>query len=320
MTTRRSTFAVTAGLALALIGGAAFAEYPEKPVRMVIPYGQGGATDTIGRMVAGPLEEALGVPVVVTNQPGAGGAVGLASAFQAAPDGYTIAVGSDSSLSARPLMTDSGYDISSMAPIARAVESPMAFVVREDSDIDNIDELLERIKADDLTWSSPGVGSGPFLGAETFFNQQGVSALHVTSDSAGNSIVKLLSGEVEMVSVVGSNVVGMIGDPEQPVKVIGVASEDRWMRLPDSATFAEQGFDFTRPVWFGFVAPAGTPQEAIDRLSAEIEAIMTGEEAAELLEKFHMTAAYQDPAEFAAQIQAEQETLADVLDAIGMAK
>ena len=96
--------------ALALVGlafaGAAIAEYPEKPIRMIIPYGQGGATDTIGRMVADPLSEALGVPVVVTNQPGAGGAVGVAAALGAPADGYTIAVGSDSSLSARPLMTD----------------------------------------------------------------------------------------------------------------------------------------------------------------------------------------------------------------------
>ena len=309
-----------AGLGIVMAAAPALAEYPEKPVRMIIPYGQGGATDTIGRMIAGPLEEALGVPVVVTNQPGAGGAVGLATAFQSAADGYTIAVGSDSSLSARPLMTNSGYDISSMAPIARAVETPMAFVVREDSEFENLDDLVAAMKSRNVNWSSPGIGSGPFLGAATFFEQNGVNASHVTAASAGESIVKLLSGEVDMVSVVGSNVVGMIGDSDQPVKVIGVASDGRWTRLPDSPTFIEQGYDFVRPVWFGLVAPAGTPQEMLDRLASEIETILTGAAAADLLEKFHMTAAYQGPEEFTAQIRQEQETLKGVLEAIGMAK
>lgn len=311
--------AIAMAFAVASIGPAA-AEFPEKPIRMVIPYGQGGATDTIGRMVADPLSKALGVPVVVTNQPGAGGAVGIASALQAAPDGYTIAVGSDSSLSARPLMTDSGYTIDDMQAIARAVEAPTTFVVPEDSEIDNIEELLAAMADGNLVWSSPGVGSGPFLGAETFFHEQGVKGRHVTSESAGEAIVKLLSGEVQMASVVGSNVAGMIGDPEQPIKVIGVASDERWRRLPDAATFTEQGYDFVRPVWFGFVAPKGTPQEAIDKLSSEIEKILTAEAADQLLATFHMTAAYQGPEQFQEQIANEQKQLAPVLEAIGMAK
>ena len=298
----------------------AFAEYPEKPIRMIIPYGQGGATDTIGRMVAAPLEKALGVPVVVSNQPGAGGAVGLASAFQSKADGYTIAVGSDSSLSARPLMTDSGYDISSMAPIARAIESPMVLVVRNDSEIKNLKDALSTMGSKKVNWSSPGVGSGPFLGASAFFQTAGVEGSHVTGKGAKEAIVKLLSGEVELISVVGSNIVKMIGDPEQPVRVIGVASDGRWSKLPDSQTFLEQGHDFVRPVWFGFVAPAGTPKAALTRLSVEIEKIITGPDAEDLLNKRNMTPAFQGPDEFAQQIRTEQANLKTVLDNLGMAK
>lgn len=312
---------IVAGAAMAITALPAVAQdYPNKPIRMVIPYGQGGATDTIGRMVAGPLEAALGVPVVVTNQPGAGGAVGLATALQAAPDGYTIAVGSDSSLSARPLMTDSGYDINSIQPIARAVEEPMTFIVKADSELDNIDDLVAGMQDGNLTWSSPGVGSGPFLGAESFFDEAGVQGQHVTAASAGESLVKLMSGEVKMVSVVGSNVVGMLGDPATPIKVIGVASQERWLRLPDSATFVEQGYDFTRPVWFGFVAPAGTPEAIVSKLSAEIEKILTNDESAVLLERFHMTPAYQNPADFGEQLRVEKDKLSIVLDHLGMAK
>lgn len=302
------------------IAGTALAEYPEKPIRMIIPYGQGGATDAIGRMVADPLSKALGVPVVVTNQPGAGGAVGVAAAMGSAPDGYTIVVGSDSSLSARPLMTDSGYTIDSMQAVARAVEAPMTFIVAEPSDINTIDDLLAAMADGNMVWSSPGVGSGPFLGAETFFNQKGVSAQHVTADSAGEAIIKVLSGEVQMASVVGSNIAGMIGDPAQPIKVIGVAASERWSRLPDSPTFAEQGHPFDRPVWFGFIAPKGTPAEAVDKLATEIEKILTSPESAELLATFHMTPAYQNPDDFAAQIKSESDSLAVVLQALGMAK
>lgn len=305
---------------LALVAMPALADFPEKPVRMIIPYGQGGATDTIGRMVAEPLSQALGVPVVVTNQPGAGGAVGIAATAQAAADGYTIAVGSDSSISARPLMTESGYTIDSLQAVARAVEAPMTFIVAESSPIETMDDLLAAMQGGNLVWSSPGVGSGPFLGAETFFFQKGVKGQHVAAESAGEAIVKLLSGEVQMASVVGSNVAGMIGDPAQPIKVIGVAADERWTRLPDAPTFAEQGHPFSRPVWFGFVAPAGTPPEAVARLSEEIGKILTADGADELLAKFHMTAAYQSPEEFTAQIRKEAEELAPVLTAIGMAK
>ncbi|MCU0899443.1 MAG: tripartite tricarboxylate transporter substrate binding protein [Cypionkella sp.] len=317
------TRALQASMVLAAsltVAGMALADYPEKPIRMIIPYAQGGATDAIGRMVADPLSAALGVPVVVTNQPGAGGAVGVAAAMAAAPDGYTIVVGSDSSLSARPLMTESGYTIDSMQAVARAVEAPMTFIVAESSPINTIDDLLTAMADGNMVWSSPGVGSGPFLGAEAFFNEKGVTAQHVTADSAGEAIIKVLSGEVQMASVVGSNIAGMIGDPAQPIKVIGVASAERWSRLPDSPTFAEQGHPFDRPVWFGFVAPAGTPPEAVNTLSAEIEKILTSPESAELLATFHMTPAYQNPVEFAAQIKSEAESVAVVLQALGMQK
>ena len=196
----------------------------------------------------------------------------------------------------------------------------MTFIVAELSEIDTLDELLAEMVDGNLVWSSPGVGSGPFLGAETFFNEKGVKAQHVTSDSAGEAIIKVLSGEVEMASVVGSNIAGMIGDPAQPIKVIGVASAERWQRLPDSPTFSEQGHPFERPVWFGFIAPAGTPKEAVDKLAAEIENILTSAESEELMATFHMTPAFQGPDEFTAQIKDEAASLAVVLEALGMQK
>lgn len=296
------------------------AQYPQKAIRLIVPYGQGGATDTIARMFAGPLEKALFEPVVVINKPGAGGAVGLAYAFQQKPDGYTIALGSDSSLSARPLMTDCGYTSDDIQPIARVIEVPMAIAVVSESPVNDLDDLIETMKRQTINWSSPGIGSGPYLGAEVFFRKNNVSARHVTSQSAKGALVKLLSGEVEMISVVGSNIAGMIGEQETPVKVLGVATKKRWQWLPDSPTFIEQGYEFERPIWFGFVAPKGTPGKIIEILAHELRKVLSDKRSIDLLTKFHMTFAYQGTEAFADQIRIEKENLSKILDSIGMSK
>lgn len=304
----------------AAFSGPAFAEYPERNIQLVIPFGPGGATDTVGRMVAGPLEEKLGVSVTAINQPGAGGAVGLSNVSRAKPDGYTIAIGSDSSLAARPLMTDSGYTSESFAPIARLVETPVGFAVRADSPYKTLADLVAAMGNEDLLWSSPGVGSGPFLTAETFFAKFGYDESHVNATSGGDALVKLLSGEVAFVSASGSNFPAMLSDNEGLIRVLALSSEDRWPVLPDVPTFKEQDHDFIRSIWFGLVAPAGTPAEALDRLAKEVSDILQSDSAADVLAKFHFSNGYKNPQDFAEQIRSDSEALKPVLEAIGMAK
>jgi len=314
------TAAVVAVAAFGAMAAPAAAEYPEKPIRLIIPFGPGGATDTVGRMIAGPLEEALGVSVAAINQPGAGGAVGLANLAGARADGYTIAIGSDSSIAARPLMTESGYSSDNFKPIARLVRAPIGFAVRADSPYETLGDLVAAMEERDVLWSSPGVGSGPFLAAETFFKQAGTDEPHVNASSGGDALVKLLSGEVDFVSSSGSNFPAMLDENEGVIRVLAVASEDRWPVLPDAPTFNEQGVEFTRSIWFGLVAPKEAPQEAIDRLAEEVAAILESEDAADVLRNFNFSNGYQSPEEFAAEIESTVIALEPVLEAIGMAK
>ncbi len=297
-----------------------WADYPEKPIRLIIPFAQGGATDAVGRMIAAPLEEALGQAVVIVNQPGAGGAVGLANTVQARPDGYTLAIGSDSSLAARPLMTESGYTLEDLAPIARLVEAPTGFAVRSDSPYQDLASLVEAMKGGQLKWSSPGVGAGPHLAAEIFLDQFGLSATHISSASGKDALVKLLSGEVDFVSAAGSNFPSMLDEAAGAIRVLGLAGTERWVRMPEVPTFQELGFDFVRTQWFGVVAPAGTPEDVLATLSAEIERILNDSSSDELLKRFHFSSAYQSPDEFRAQLERESTELLPVLTKIGMAK
>jgi tripartite-type tricarboxylate transporter receptor subunit TctC len=309
-----------AALALGAWGAPASAEYPEKPIRLIVPFAQGGATDTVGRMIATPLEQKLGQPVIVVNQPGAGGAVGIANMVQARPDGYTLAVGANDSISARPLMTESGYTIDDIEPIAMVADGPIGIAVRSDSPYQTIDDLIAAMKAGTVNWSSPGAGTGPHLATEAFLDKAGLEAAHVNSASAKEALLKVLSGEVVFVAATGSNFPSMISESSGGIRALALMAEERWDRLPDVPTFREQGHDMIATQWFGLVAPKGTPKEVIDVLAEEVRVILDSAEADELLAKFHFSGAYLPPAEFGDKMRQEAEALKPVLEKIGMAK
>lgn len=318
---RRILLNATVAVGMAAAATSASAQYPEKPITLIVPFSQGGATDQIARMFAEPLEQELGQPVVIVNQPGAGGAVGLANLSQARADGYMIGLGSDSTLAARPLMSDSGYTHESFQPIARLVEIPSGVAVRSDSPYESLEDLVEAMKTEQLTWSSSGVGSGPHLAMAVFMDKFDVSANHVTSGGNKEALVKLLSGEVDFLSGGGSNFPPMLDESGQgDIRVLGLAGEQRWQYLPDVPTYTEQGFPYLRSQWFALVGPKGMPEEAVKKLSAAAESIVTDPEKKDLLAQFYFDPAYQNPEELAQQIEQEIEELRPVLKEAGLAK
>lgn len=307
--------------AFGMIAVSAAADFPEKPIRLIIPFGQGGATDTVGRMIATPLEKALGESVIVANQPGAGGAVGIAALVQSRADGYTLAMGANDSLSTRPLITESGYTLDDIEPVAMIAGGPIGLAVRSDSPYKTLDDLAAAIKGGEaITFSSPGVGTGPHLAAERFARAAGGKAAHIPAASVGESMVKLMSGEVTFVSGTGSNFPSRIGEGEEGIRVLGMFAEDRWNRLPDVATAKEQGYDIVALQWFGLVAPKGTPAEAVDRIASEVEAILKSPDAEDMLSNFHFSNYYQPPAKLGEVMYQEAETLMPLLDELGMLK
>ena len=315
------TAAVVAVAAFGAMAAPAAAEYPEKSIRLIIPFGPGGATDTVGRMIATPLEQALGESVIVANQPGAGGAVGIATMVQSRADGYTLAMGANDSLSTRPLITESGYTLDDIEPVAMVAGGPIGIAVRGDIPYETLDDLAAAIDAgENITFSSPGVGTGPHLAAERFARSTGGTATHIPAESVGESMIKLMSGEVTFVAGTGSNFPARIGEGAEGVHVLGLFSEDRWNRLPDVPTGMEQGYDIVAMQWFGIVAPKGTPAEAIDRLAGEIEAILSSPDAEDMLSNFHFSNLYQPPERLGEIMYEEAETLQPLLDELGMLK
>lgn len=299
----------------------AAADYPEKPIRLIIPFGQGGATDTVGRMIATPLEQALGQSVIVVNQPGAGGAVGIASMVQARSDGYTMAMGANDSLSTRPLITESGYTLDDIEPVAMVAGGPIGLAVRGDSPIKTLDDLAAVMKAGgQVTFSSPGVGTGPHLAAERFVRAAGGGAAHIPAESVGASMVKLLSGEVTFVAGTGSNFPARIGESAEGVRVLGIFDETRWKRLPDIATGKEQGYDIVALQWFGIVAPKGTPAAAVAKVAGEVEKILNAPESEAMLSKFHFSNLYASPEQLRTVMYNEAEVLKPLLGELGMLK
>lgn len=314
------TAATVAVAGLAVVPVAA-QNYPERPIRMIIPFAPGGATDTVGRMIATPLEQALGQPVIVSNQPGAGGAVGIAAMVSARPDGYTLAMGANDSLSTRPLVTESGYTLDNIEPIAMVAGGPIGIAVAASSPYQTAEELAEAMRSGgNINFSSPGVATGPHLAAELFVRAMGGTATHVPSASVGEAMVRLLSGEVDFVAGTGSNFPARIGEGEGGIRVLGLMGEERWERLPDIPTFRELGHDLVMTQWFGIVGPRGMPSDVVDRLATEIEAIMTSPDAEALLANFHFSNFFMPPAEFGPAMYAESEMLLPLLQELGMAR
>lgn len=310
--------------AVALLGAMtvpAAADYPQKPIRLIIPFGQGGATDTVGRMIATPLEKALGQSVIVANQPGAGGAVGIASMVQSRPDGYTMAMGANDSLSTRPLITESGYTLDDIEPVAMVAGGPIGLAVRGDSPIKTLDDLAAAMKSGaQVTFSSPGVGTGPHLAAERFARAAGGKAAHIPAESVGASMVKLMSGEVTFVTGTGSNFPARIGEGAEGIRVLGIFDETRWKRLPDIATGKEQGYDIVAMQWFGIVAPKGTPEAAVARVASEVEKILNAPDSEAMLSKFHFSNLYAPPQRLREVMYEEAEILKPLLTDLGMMK
>lgn len=324
MRTRDFLKGAAACVALVVAGAlpSAAQDFPTKPIQLVVPFGQGGATDQLARMFAPALEERLGQPIVIVNQPGAGGAVGLANLALARPDGYTIGVGSDSTLAARPIMDSSGYTPESFTTIARMVSIPSGVAVAASSEYKTLGDLVAAMKnGTELTWSGSGIGSGPHLAMAVFLAQNDLKATYVNSNSGQEAMVKLLSGEVDFYSGGGSNYPPMIDDSgNSDIRVLALAAEKRWKYLPDVPTHTEEGFPYLRSQWFGLVGPKGVPQEAVDAIAAAVKETLEDPAFEERLDQFYFNPAYLGPQEMRDEIGTTQEDIRPILVEAGLAK
>jgi len=259
-------------LAAAVSFGAIAADYPDKPIRMVVPWSPGGGSDVSGRIIAAKLTEAFGQQVVVDNRPGAAGNIGTAITAKAPADGYTVLLADTGFSTGISLYKDAGYHpVKDFAPVSLAAITPIIAVVHPSVKATTVSELIALAKAEPgkLNYGSGGTGGSVHLASEMFLLRTGTKMIHVPYKGSGPAAVDLAGGLVQVMFATAPAVMPLIrGNRLRP---LGVASNARSVFLPDVPTMKEAGVaDFVADNWYGVLVPTGTPKPVIERLQREI--------------------------------------------------
>jgi tripartite-type tricarboxylate transporter receptor subunit TctC len=263
-----------AAAAAAVISGTAMAQdYPTGPITIVVPFAAGGPTDTVTRLIAEPMAAALGQQIVVQNVAGAGGTLAGTQVAKAPPDGYTLLVHHIGMSTAPSLYADLAYDpTTDFAPIGLITNVPMTIIARKDFEPTTFEELVEYVKAnaDTVTYANAGIGAASHLCGMLFMNAIDTQLTTVPYQGTGPAMTDLLGGQVDFMCDQTTNTTGQIQGGE--VKAYAVTTPERLAALPDLPTTAEAGLpDFQVGVWHGLYAPAGTPEDAIAKLTAALQ-------------------------------------------------
>jgi tripartite-type tricarboxylate transporter receptor subunit TctC len=321
---RMPTWLLAATLAAATLMplGAAQAQaaYPDKPIRMVVPFPPGGAVDILGRLVAQHLGEQMKQAIVVENRSGANGSVGNEAAAKAAPDGYTILLGANGLATNAWLYPNRTFsELKSLAPVAYVGSAPLIMVVPENSPAKSLKDIIDVAKGDPsrISYASAGPGSSAHLGSELLKSVAKVGMLHVPYKGGAPALVDLTAGRVNF----------MLLDPLQAMpqlksgrlRAVVVGSKERLPLLPDVPSAAEAGYpDFEATVWWGFMAPKGTPPEIVDRLNTEINKALTNPDAQKILAGMGVRTKPGSPQAFGDFLQAESAKWSGVIKAAGI--
>jgi len=272
--TKRQALIAFAGAAAGLaVSGAAWAQsYPNKPIRLVVPFPPGGPTDVMARLIAQRLSSTLG-SVILENKAGAGGTIGTKAVAAAEPDGYNLLFGGTSTLAINPAVyKDLRYDpVTSFAPVAMVSTSPFVLVVHPSVPVHSVGELVGYAKANPgkVNFGSAGVGTTPHLAGELFKSLTGVDVVHVPYKGGGPVLTDLVAGQIQMTFELTAVLLPLIRAGK--LRALAVATEERNPDLPEVPTMIESGVPGCLvSSWFGIVGPAGMPLHVIDRLNLEI--------------------------------------------------
>ncbi len=301
--------------ATALVAPAAWAQgpaadYPSRPIRLVVPFGAGGSTDMVARLLAEKMSTILGKSVVVDNKGGAGGSIGASEIARAAPDGYTIGMATVSTHGSNPaIFRKLPYDpVKDFAPITNVMSVPSVFVINASVPAKTMKEFIALAKAHPgkYSFASPGTGSLGHANIENFMNLAGIDLLHIPYKGAGQAITDALGGQVNAMTDNLPSTLPHIKDGKlRPLAVLAFKRADV---LPDVPTYAELGFpQMGDGGWFGLVAPAGTPRAIIDKLNAAAHKAMAMPDYIEKQKSISGEPMGNTPEQFAQQIKAAIE-------------
>ena len=304
----------------AVAAGPARAEYPDRPVTIVVCFPAGGGTDVATRMINVQLGEALGKPVIIENRGGAGGSIATAYVARANPDGYTL-LGCSSAFVVNPsLFANVTYDpVKDFIPIMVFGASANVFVVPAQSKIKTMKEFLAEAKANPgkLNWTSPGAGTTPQLAGEILRMKTGIDIVHIPFAGAGPAMTAVLGGQVDMYTANYGSITGLLAGGK--VRPIAVGAPQRLPGLPDVPTLEELGIkDSSTDNFQGLFAPAGTPQPVVDRLVKELSAILARPDIKERYEKIGLPVTAEGPDAFRARIAREVPMYREIIEKGGL--
>jgi len=294
--------------------------FPVKPIRFVVPFAPGGGTDLLARAIGQRLTDVLGQPVVVDNRAGAGGVIGADLVAKAAPDGYTIVLGSPGPLTINPNLRPSiPYRLKDFAPITLATISPFVLVVNPALGVASVKELiaLAKSKPGTLNFGSGGNGSVAHLSGEQFKALAGVQITHVPYKGSNPSIIDLIGGQLQL--VIDNLPVLVLHVRSGRLKALALGTRKRSVLLPEVPTMIEAGVPgYQASTAFGVLAPAGTPRAIMARLNREIVTILRAPDLIERFAGLGLEAVGSTPEEYAEHLRAELAQYSKLIKSIGL--
>jgi tripartite-type tricarboxylate transporter receptor subunit TctC len=300
--------------------GALAADYPNKPIRLIVPFAAGGTTDFLARAVAQKLGQNMGASIVVDNRPGAGGNIGSDIVAKSEPDGYTLLLGTVGTHAINAsLYKKMPYDtVKDFAPISLIASVPNILVANPKVPANNVKELLAlaKSKPGELSFASSGNGSSIHLSGELFKSMAGVDMMHVPYKGSGPAVTDLVGGQVNMMF---DNMPSSLPHVKAGrLKALAVTSAKRSPAMPNLPTIAESGVPgYEATAWFGLLAPAGTPPAVVKKLNTELVKVLKSPDVIERLSSQGAEPVSDTPEQFAAYIKSEMAKWAKVVKSSG---
>jgi tripartite-type tricarboxylate transporter receptor subunit TctC len=310
-------------LAALLLAAAPFAAcaqaWPDRPVKIIVPFGPGGFTDVAARILQKELSSSLGQSVVIENKPGAGSTIGTAEVANAKPDGYTLVMISTTHVISPHLYKQIPYDpIKGFTPVMKLAEGPYVLVVHPTLPAKNVGELISLAKSQPGTidYASSGNGSAQHLVGALFNSTAGVKMNHVPYKGSNQAMNDLVGGQVKVSFVGVPNALPNLANGK--LRALGVSTAKRYAELPDVPTIAEAGLPgYDATVWLGLLAPSGTPREVVQKINAEIAKVLSTAEAKKLMASAGVDVSIAGSDEFGALLRAELERWGKVVRETG---
>ena len=296
-------------------------QYPSRPVALVVPYPAGGSADVLARTIGQQLGQRLGQPVVVENRAGAGTAIGAKAVARAAPDGYTLLLGTVSSQAINPAMNKVGYDpIADFTAIAPIASIPFVLVANPNVPVASVADViaLAKAKPGELSYASAGPGTSNHLAGELFAGEAGIKLLHVPYKGSAPALSDVLSNHVALMFDLQATAAPHVNAGR--LKALAVTGKKRSELLPDVPTMIESGVPgYEVLAWFGLFAPAGVPRPIVDRLHAELTAVLRTQEMRKQLRSLGVEPDYATTDAFAADVKRETAKWAATVKSAGLA-